>query len=228
MKTLLLTALLLADQMGQAASKKNSTLSVAPILEIKDWMAAGSGCRARMNQDGNIHMNVVRDDKDLTTYHFYFDISGYSLDGTQPINAERPTFARECAFRVAAYPANRWRISNMEVTTDFIVSKSVGSTAELYTKLLTGSAPLGEWSQVLGKTEQAIKQPISVSLRPNDRGLAHLSSIECEQPKVLGADISLVNRRESFEQKVNIAANQVGTLKLSVKLSPCRKNVPST
>lgn len=218
----LIFLLLTVNQQLQALAKEAPSLQISPILEIKDWLAMGSGCQARKDKAGNVNFDVARDENDPLLYHIVFEVDQYRLEGDKPINPQNPTFARECAFRVAAYPKSRWKIENLSLTTGFVVQKDSGSTAEMYTKLLTGSASLNEWSQVFGSQETFAQKQIDLNLTPSPDGRKHLLEGECEAPKIVGADISFVNRRENFTPKVVIAPDVTGKVILNVKLSSCK------
>lgn len=196
-----------------------------PLLEIKDWLAMGSGCQGRKGWEGkntsNVSFHVSRDAQDPLTYWITFDASEYGLRGDQPINPQRPTFARECAFRVSAFPQKRWKIASIAMESQFVVEKDKGARAQVFNRLLTGSSSLNEQHQEFATGDQMRHQAVTLKISPNPEGAAHFSQVPCEEPKVLGGDLSLVNHRDSFQDMVNITQPAHSKVRFAIKMAPC-------
>lgn len=194
-----------------------------PILEVKDWFAFGSGCRGRANNIGDVRMEVIKDKNVKNRYQLIFSMGSYSLNGEDPVNKEKPTFARECSLRYSAYPKPFYKVKRVKVETDFILTKAKGAKASFRARLMTGAGSLGDWRKEYTEKDTIKEKSLSVSLSPDKNGNRLLSSNNCGDPKIIGADLTLLNKRKSFKEKIKMTHGKRNKLTFTLDLEPCGK-----
>ncbi|MBI2602432.1 MAG: hypothetical protein HYW48_05185 [Deltaproteobacteria bacterium] len=205
-------------------SLSTQTYAVTPTKpEIKDWFALGSGCRGREGGIGDIRMTMTPDGQNPDRLSVSFSMGSYKLSGKDPVNADTPTFARECSLRFALYPPPFKRVKNIEVSTAFQVDKEKGATAELHSRLMTATGTLKSWDQVLGKEQSTKGQTLSMNLAPDENGKRILSDLACGEAKVLGADFTFLNRRDSFKEQVEMKHDFSNKVEFTIQLESCGK-----
>ena len=193
-----------------------------PSIDIKDWMTIGSGCRGGLNRENltGTNMTWVKDGKDR--YKVTFDMGSHRLLGQKPIKKENPSFARQCALRVAVYPKTGLRIKNLTVKTGIRVDKSKAGTAQVGVRLITGKGSLA--LKVREYKENVKKKDFwQVDLSPDKKGAEMLAGTGCEEAKVLGADINFQTIRKDFSGKVEIAYEKSNQVEMYIDVEKCDK-----
>ena len=191
----------------------------APVVEIKDWVASGSGCFGRMGQEGKVDLKIIPTPQDPLKMTLVFDLGSYELDGNKAIT-HRPSFARECAIRIATYPKAGFRLRTASTQSSFVINKDKGIDASAQSRLLAGSFPLGTWTKEFPKTAQYTKRPLKLKLSADTEAQEFLRQSPCGQPRLVGVDISFLNKRESFKPKILV--KNVKNLQLEMVFEKCK------
>lgn len=202
--------------------QSSSLLADAPgTAKITDWLGAGSGCRGRAPDVGDLRMNVVRDAKNPLRLEVNFTMGSYQLSGDKPISPENQSFARECSLRFAIAPQANTRVKSVEAKTAFLVHKDKGVGAEIHSRLLTPQGTLVDWERIF-ESKQAVKnESVAMHLIPNDSGMKILAEAACGAPKILGADFTFESHRKSFRDKVEMKHDHANQVNFVVYLEPC-------
>lgn len=186
-------------------------------IAVEDWLAFGSGCQSRKDNVTGIDLQIVKN-KDST--ELVFGIKPYELSGSRPVSDSRATFARECAFRVALQPSPGHQIVGMSLATDFVMAKDKGAAGELTSRLIAAGQVIGQDQTKLAADTELKGQVVHIATtsEPSKRDL--LASLPCGSSRLLGADLSLMVRREDFKPKVSIRPLS-GQLRLIVQTAKC-------
>lgn len=189
---------------------------------IRDWMIAGSGCpKASLSAPGKNKIKLVADGEkgDVVTV----ELEQYELDGTKPINATRPNFARECTVRLAIYPRPGRKVAHVEADAAFAAQKGKSVEAALAARLVAGNDDIFVWEKKLPKGAPAtLTERVHFQAVDAAKAQAVFSKIECEQPKLVGLDFTFVNFRDKLEDLINIKlTGRRATLRL--RLAECKK-----
>ncbi len=181
-----------------------------PATVVSDWMALGSGCRGDANS-GDMKILVLPDSKNPQRIEVQFDMGSYSLSGDKPIQKQNQDFARECALRFAFQVPPNTRLKSVEVNSDFNVRQDKGVHSEIHSRLVSANGSLGEWERHFDSSKAVKEEAIEMRLIPHEEGKKILKNSECGMPKILGADFTFENHRNSFQEKVEMkhSKNQV-------------------
>ncbi len=194
---------------------------------VKEWFALGSGCRAKHDVPGDVSVRVLKSETTGTnTLAVAFSLPQYRLEGEAPIRPQNPTFARECALRMALKMPPNTRIRSVRTAAPFVVSKDVGAKLRLAAQLHLGNTivdskllELASETKELGKPQlmslfAAAESPLVVSSEP-------FPQQECGTDKLLGVDLSITNWRDSFTPKVSVGLSTPPTLLVTVESENC-------
>ena len=193
---------------------------VANGIEILDWLASGSGCKGGATlPPGNVTMQIQRDTKNPRHMEITFQLANYTLEGANPINPEHPTFARECAFRIAVQPNEKMRIQNISARSSFQIEKDKGAWVGIQARLVAVTHGLKEWNRAFETNWDVRKETVPLVLEPDATGRNQLKSMECGESKLLGVDLSVLNKRDSFTPKVTVQSG--AQLILSIDVESC-------
>lgn len=187
---------------------------------VTDWIALGSGCRGSAQGEGDLKMQVIQDLKDPLRLEVSFDMGSYKLSGDKPILKNDQNFARECSLRFAVNPKVNTRIKNVEARTRFLIEKDKGSLAEIHSRLVSAKGTLVDWSETY-ESSKSLKKEVAMNIVPNEEGRKILTQAECGVPRLLGADFTFENRRNSFKEKVEIKHAQENQVHFIIDLEPC-------
>ena len=193
-------------------------------LEIKDWFALGSGCKGRDGQIGDIRMKLEENERKPFHYQVKFTKGSYELDSFKSVSS-KPSFARECALRVAAYPPKGFRIANVTALSSVMISKDKGAIAGVKARLLTAKGDLGEKVYNFDKSLAVKEKKLELNLEPNIEGRQLLKEIPCGKPKIIGMDLQFMNEKDSYAPKVKIKPTEDHLATLQITLEKCSLNV---
>jgi hypothetical protein len=190
-------------------------------LSVGDWLVAGSGCpMTRMAAPGHTTVTMIHPDVDKNHYRFIIKLEQLELDGNAPVAPGNPTFARECAIRLAAYPAPGKRIADLRATVGFNLTRSAGAGARVYADLALAAGTIGDWSTEYIHGDKTLHVDADVSLTPTATGKAALAQVRCESPQLAGVDLMLRTDRKTFADNVDIKLVD-GTAVLDIDLADC-------
>ncbi len=188
-------------------------------FRIEDWAALGSGCRAIKGQPANVFIAVERDLKIKSRYQIRFDLSSYELSGTDPVQPDTPTFARECGIRVAIYPKKGKKVSAVESRATFTGKKPRDVRVLLKGRMFLGYRDLATWARTFGE-EVHWSGEESIVLKPDAEGKKVFPEIRCEQPKLVGLDLSISNFRKDFEHPIQVGLKNRQAV-ITVEVASC-------
>ena len=188
---------------------------------VHKWFALGSGCKGNSEGEGDIKLVKKSFDKMKMRWRLDFQMQSYSLDGNQPINKDRPSFARECALRIAFYPKENLKIKDIRAVYSYHIKKDKGSKVEIYSKLTTGPKMLAMWHKEYSTDHKYSGQFQKVDMNPNVLGKKVIDAIQCSQPKIIGLDLTLLNRRDNFQPSVNVQFKDKRDLSLFIEMQSC-------
>jgi hypothetical protein len=216
---LFLFALLLPTSVALADNPKE--------VEIRDWFAFGSGCRSKKEQPGSESMTFLGAKKDeANSYTVQFSLPKYTLDGTKPVRVS-PTFARQCAMRMAAFIPKDRRIASIKAHAPIVFSKEAPVRLEVAGQLLMGQDVVAQKlsNHPAGKaaTDESLK--LELAAGKVDPGFPEQT---CGSAKVLGFDLSFTNWRDTAAPKVHAAVAAPGTVEITFTLEPCTPPTPAT
>jgi hypothetical protein len=158
-----------------------------------EWLALGSGCRARSSEPGNVTMERLAFRRgDLAVQRARFHIDGLRLTG-----ADRPadrllSFARECAIRVQIGPPPGQRLVDVTARTRVISSKSEGLKLTLSAALRLGAARIAHQLVEYEAAESHQNQEDRFKLSPTENPDDPFPSLSCAAPKLIGFDYTWI------------------------------------
>ena len=208
---------------GAEASDK-STAEGSIVINVKDWTAAGSGCRARKSKAGDVRFV----DSDLVTASsskismLKFKLPNYGLTSPPENPATSLTFARECALRVVAEPPKNFRIKSVAARTPVQYSKDAAAALKMqYMLRLDGEIIAHSLTEIEeGETFRNREQQTILSGQRNDHeNFAQLST--CGTPQMVGFDYTFIAARSVPTDSANITLADEKMLELAVELEPC-------
>lgn len=187
---------------GAAVAGGEAAPRAPPQLEIRDWMAVGSGCRARRAEPGDVRI-ILRDPQEERRIQVLVELPGYGLEGDRPAAPGAADFARECAIRLAVHPAPGKRIKSFAASAAFRVRKDGEAKVRLRSRLLVGDATLDRREEWIAGGETAAERDVSL---PGERARREgfFRRLACERPKVVGFDLSATVFRESAHPAVSV------------------------
>lgn len=191
------------------------------LLQIKDWMAIGSGCRGRASGIGDVRLQLQKHPQNSTSYEIIFTMGSFALQGAIPIEGARPSFARECSLRLAAFPAADYRIKDFKLAAGFLINKDKDAEALLSVRLMTGAGTLRWWEKKFSKDLTVQNERVQLTLEPNIEGKVQMSEIACGAAKILGADISFSNQRSSFIPQVSMRHDESNRVLMTILIERC-------
>ncbi|MBP6217224.1 MAG: hypothetical protein KA436_01405 [Oligoflexales bacterium] len=199
-----------------------------PTLNLDKWIAAGSGC-SEYKEDKEGHFQGIRlasrelDAANPMIHKFTFSMDSYMLLGNSPIHKNRASFARECSIRLALRPSPGYRIKDLTMQTELSLHKSKGVSAELHSRLMTGTGILAQWGKIYPEKENILSRKLPLLLSTDEKGKQILSQEACGSEKLVGADLSFLNRRKSFKNRVEVQHSGAKELLISVEMETCPK-----
>ncbi|NBO39658.1 hypothetical protein EBU99_13860 [bacterium] len=215
-----LAAAISSGAFAQANSSNNTPLT------IKDWTAAGSGCRARMSQSGDVQLTGMRTTN--TTNGSKLVILNFSLPNYQLVSppqnpATSITFAKECALRVVADPLGHARIKSIAARTPVVFSKDekTGLTMQYILKLDGHIVAQSLSEQDAGRAIRNQEDKVVLSGLPV-REENEISANSCGSRQMLGFDYTFIAARSKISDSAQVGLSENKQLELAVELEPCR------
>jgi hypothetical protein len=188
-------------------------------LEIRDWFALGSGCRALPTGPRDVEVALVGVPDHPQRYRVSVRFADYELDGEQPPAPGVTRFARECGVRLAVYPPVGTKLSNVAADVPFVVAKDAGAAVRLRSRLFLGDVDL-EYFEALVPAAEAVSRDYPVTLRPSPEARTEFARLRCGQPKIIGLDVSAAVLGDDAEARVN-ARVRGGLAVITIELGEC-------
>lgn len=209
----------LADSESKTAQKIASTKAID--LELKDWLIAGSGCvPRRLSDPGEVKVVMTQSRNEPDCYEFSINLEKYELDGANPIRKQNATFARECAIRLALYPTSNKKITYVDSGLSLAMQRSKDVKVQIRSQLLLGPDVLEDWQKEFLPNQGKTEFTQFLELKPSEKSIAHFEKVECAQPRLVGLNLSFVNYRETFDQKIKMGLVD-NKVKFTIKLDDC-------
>lgn len=210
---------------GTEASAQTNEEGSSIVINIKDWTAAGSGCRARMNKAGNVELAELRSASASASKLMVmkFKLPKYQLNSPPENPATSLTFARECALRVVAVPQAQYRIKSIAARTPVSFSKDEKTTLKMqYILKLDGhivAHSLKEVDESNALRNQDDKVVLAGQPSPEESAV---SRQECGSPQMIGFDYTFIAGRSQPSDQAQIKLAEDKQLELAVELETCR------
>lgn len=195
-------------------------------FEIRDWFALGSGCRARPPEiPGDVALELLTPLDKPGQYAVKVRLPKYGIRREDEWFQVAPEFARECGVRLAVYPAAGMKLRDVVAQPSFQIDKPEGSKVRLRSRLVVGDATLSAHEQWLEAPEVASHAVRTMKLH-SDRGQSVFEGLKCEQPKVIGLDLSTaVYRNEKGPGDVSVLPDD-GSVEIVLNFESCGGSLP--
>lgn len=208
---------------GTEASAQ-STAEGSIVINVKDWTAAGSGCRARKNKAGDVSFvdNTLVPASSSNISLLKFKLPKYGLTSPPENPATSLTFARECALRVVAQPPKNFRIRSVAARTPVQYSKSAKTALKMqYMLRLDGEIVAHSLTEI--EKGEAIQNREENTVLTGEQNLAeNFGDIgTCGTPQMLGFDYTFIAARTGADDSAKITLSDEKLLELAVELEPC-------
>lgn len=209
---------------GTEASAQSTEEGSSIVINIKDWTAAGSGCRARMTQAGDVEFEEIRSVRGSASKLMLikFKLPKYQLSSPPEKTSTSLTFARECALRIVADPLGQHRIKSIAARTPVVFSKDERTTLKMqYVLKLDGhivAHSLSEIDDNRSIRNQEDKVVLAGQLNQED---ALASKQSCGTAQMLGFDYTFLAARSQPNDAALIKLADDRQLELAVELEPC-------
>src|SRR5690606_31382729 len=109
---------------------------------------------------------------------------------------------------VAIEPPKNTRIKNVSFDTQFLMNKDKGVKLEMNYRILTGTGSLAEKQEVFAESSEEKNKKLSLNLSVDENGKKNLAAAECSAARLVGADLSMINYRSSFKEKVDLTQDK--------------------
>ncbi|MEY2988203.1 MAG: hypothetical protein RJB13_1724 [Pseudomonadota bacterium] len=223
--TALLTAgVLVSLSACGAEASAQSTAEGSIVINVKDWTAAGSGCRARKSKAGDVSFvdNALAPASSSSISLLKFKLPNYGLTSPPENPATSLTFARECALRVVAEPPKNFRIKSVAARTPVQFSKDATAAIKMqYMLRLDGEIIAHSLTEIEeGEAFRNREQQAILAGQRNDHENFSQQST-CGIPQMLGFDYTFIAARSVPSDSANITLAAEKLLELAVELEPC-------
>lgn len=207
-----------------AEASAQSTAEGSIVINVKDWTAAGSGCRARKSKAGDVSLvdNALVPASSSHISVFKFTLPEYGLSSPPANPATSLTFARECALRVVAEPPKNFRIKSVAARTPIQYSKNEKTTLKMqYMLRLDGEIIAHSLTEVDGA--EAFRNREQTAILSGERAVIENFTQQdvCGSPQMVGFDYTFIAARSALQDTASITLGDEKTLELAVELEPC-------
>jgi hypothetical protein len=207
---------------AQAAVNQDSS-----ALTVKDWTAAGSGCRANMKKSGDVEFLGARSDSvsgsNILILKFRFN--KYKLSSPPENPNTSITFARECALRVVAQPKGKIRIKSIAARTPVTYSKDADVSLKMQYMLRLDGEIVGQSLKEIdaGQEIRNAEDLVVLTGKPSDDALqlAKMNPQSCGSAHMLGFDYTFIAARKNRPDAALVQLANEKLLELAVELESC-------
>lgn len=202
--------------------------SGSSALTVKDWTAAGSGCRAHMNKGGDVELVSLRSDTtsgaNLVILKFKFN--KYKLSSPPENPNTSITFARECALRVVANPSGKTRVKSIAARTPVTYSKDANVALKMQHMLRLDGEIVGQSLKEIeaGQPVRNAEEVIILTGKPSEEALqlAKMNPQGCGSAHMLGFDYTFIAARKNRPDVALVQLGEDKQLELAVELESCK------
>lgn len=187
---------------------------------FREWVAFGSGCRARSGEPGDVTMErrTLRSGGRVI-HRARFHLDHYRLTTEDRPDGEPLDFARECAIRVQLVPPPGERIARVTARTRVASTKSESARLTVLGELKLGPASLGRKLVVHGPGEALDGREDVFRLAPGAEEA--FPRLACAQSKLVGFDATWLAERPAAADQVFVELSGDRVLDLDAELSDC-------
>lgn len=202
-----------------ATQTERQTAVETPIFA--EWIAHGSGCRAKSNMAGDVFMERVAQgiqNHDRYAVRFHLDQLQLTSAGRAP--DEPRDFAKECAIRVQLMPPAGKRIKGLRAKTSVLSAKSAGTKLTVAGTLKIGAQTLEQRIviQPSGNTQAGYEE---FDLAPGSGPEHAFPQLQCGEPKLGGFDFTWIAERKAMTDGVFVTVSDDKVLEMVVDLEDC-------
>jgi hypothetical protein len=203
-----------------AMSASAAVASDRPVLN--DWFALGSGCRARSDLPGNVHMKRLPEVGGLNgVYAARFQFDNFRIE-EERFPEKLKQVGRECAVRLNINPPQGKRILSIRAHTTVSVSKSPGHSLDLLAELKLGAESLGQDSQKIAATDTRKSAIRAIRFEAGQGYATPLPQLGCGEPKIIGFDYSwIVSRGQGSSIAATVELGSENALVIEAELGDC-------
>lgn len=204
-----------------------STGQETAALTVKDWTAAGSGCRANMKKGGDVEFIDARPDSasGSNVLILRFRFNNYKLSSPPENPNTSITFARECALRVVALPKGKMRVKSIAARTPVTYSKDADVGLKMqYMLRLDGEIVSQSLKEIdAGQEIRNAEDLIVLTGKPSDDALqmAKMNPQSCGSSHMLGFDYTFIAARKNRGDKALVRPANERLLEIAVELENC-------
>lgn len=197
-------------------------------VTIKDWTAAGSGCRAQMKKAGDVVLESVRTEnsKGSNLVVLRFKLNKYKLSSPPENPATSITFARECALRIVAQHGAPVRIKSIAARTPITYSKAADMVLQMQFLLRLDGEIVGQSLKETapGQTIRNAEEVIVVTGKPSDEAqqLAKMDAKSCGAAQMIGFDYTFIAARKQPQDSALIELAEDKQLEIALEIGSCR------
>jgi len=231
--TLILTVGLMVVQF---ASKPGSVSNAAPAEQepnpsqplsgrtsiFSDWVALGSGCRAKPGEAGDVTMeSKVSQGDGSETFAMTFQLDQFHLARNEEPSAPPLAFARECSIRIRFGPPQGKRIQRISARTEVVSNKSRAGKLTLLSQLSLGAVTVAREVVVHepGRAHQGLEHTFDLS--PTAETEVALRAVSCSEGKIIGFDYTWLAEPETATDDVSVRLSGDRILVVDVELASC-------
>ncbi len=204
---------------------------------IGSWLAAGSGCQANSQQQGDVSMLSVKpgeksDDHQRVT----FELKKYRLKplqqrqaGTNSPNAETLeskkarllNYARECALRVNVNPPPGKRLKMATASAELELTKGQDAQLLVAASLKVGAETVTQSRYHFKNDESFRYRRQKVDLLPGGSAVEQFPEIDCNAKKIVGVDLTFLTNKKKEDIAVDARLFGPALLELEVTFEDC-------
>ncbi|MEN9810238.1 MAG: hypothetical protein RLZZ488_1805 [Pseudomonadota bacterium] len=204
-----------------------SAQSAEMALTVKDWTAAGSGCRAQKSKAGDVELKSVRNGSATGSelVVMKFALPKYKLASPPENPATSITFARECALRVVALPKGKVRIKSVAARTPVAYSKDADVGLKMQYLLRLDGEIVGQSLKEIDAGQQIrnAEETVLLSGKPSDEAqqMMKMTPQNCGSAHMLGFDYTFIAARKNRNDAALVQISDEKQLEIAVEIEPC-------
>lgn len=209
-------------------SGRAETNSKATSVTLKDWTAAGSGCRSQMNKPGDVELVDVRTQKSSGSELLIlkFNLPKYRLISPPDNPKTSITFARECALRIAAQPQNKVQIKSIAARAPISYSKEADVGLKMQYLLRLDGEIVGQSLKEVepGQAIRGADDIIILKGKPSEETeqIAKVNPQNCSSAHMLGFDYTFIAARKNLKDSALVQPGEEKQLEIAIEMEPCR------
>lgn len=204
-----------------------ATSKADAAVTVKDWTAAGSGCRAQMKKTGDVELQSVRSETSSGSQLLVlkFKLPKYKLTSPPENPATSITFARECALRIVAQPTGKNRIKSIAARTPVLYSKDADVGLKLQYLLRLDGEIVGQSLKEIdpGQAIRNAEEVIVVTGKPSEESqqISKANPQGCGSAQMLGFDYTFIAARKNRPDAAQVQIAEDKQLEIAVELESC-------